>query len=117
MIERGTTRVRTYAQVDVDAGLERFEGVLAAREAHRNRADVEVIAFPQAGLLREAGSAEVLEEALKLGADVVGGIDPCSLDRDPVRHLDIVFGLAEKYSVPVDIHLHEPVSWACSMPS
>ncbi|UPO78084.1 amidohydrolase family protein [Arthrobacter sp. Helios] len=108
MIERGTTRVRTYAQVDVDAGLERFEGVLAAREAHRNRADVEVIAFPQAGLLREAGSAEVLEEALKLGADVVGGIDPCSLDRDPVRHLDIVFGLAEKYSVPVDIHLHEP---------
>ncbi|TAP43079.1 N-isopropylammelide isopropylaminohydrolase [Arthrobacter sp. S39] len=108
MIERGTTRVRSYAQVDVDAGLERFEGVLAAREAHRDRADVAVIAFPQAGLLREAGSADVLEEALKLGADVVGGIDPCALDRDPVRHLDIVFGLAEKYSVPVDIHLHEP---------
>ena len=40
MIARGTTRVRSYAQVDVDAGLERFEGVLAAREAHRNRADV-----------------------------------------------------------------------------
>jgi cytosine deaminase len=108
MIERGTTRVRSYAQVDVDAGLERFEGVLAAREAHRDRADVAVIAFPQAGLLREAGSADVLEEALRLGADVVGGIDPCALDRDPVRHLDIVFGLAEKYSLPVDIHLHEP---------
>ena len=108
MIERGTTRVRSYAQVDVDAGLKRFEGVLAAREVHRDRADVAVIAFPQAGLLREAGSAEVLEEALRLGADVVGGIDPCALDRDPVRHLDIVFGLAEKYSLPVDIHLHEP---------
>jgi cytosine/creatinine deaminase len=108
MIERGTTRVRSYAQVDADAGLERFEGVLAARETHRDRADVAVIAFPQAGLLREPGSAEILEEALKLGADVVGGIDPCALDRDPVRHLDIVFGLAEKYSLPVDIHLHEP---------
>jgi cytosine/creatinine deaminase len=108
MIERGTTRVRSYAQVDVDAGLERFEGVLAAREAHRERVDVAVIAFPQAGLLREAGSAAVLEEALRLGADVVGGIDPCALDRDPVRHLDIVFGLAEKYSLPVDMHLHEP---------
>jgi cytosine/adenosine deaminase-related metal-dependent hydrolase len=108
MIERGTTRVRSYAQVDVDAGLERFEGVLAAREAHRDRADVAVIAFPQAGLLREAGSAEVLEEALRMGADVVGGIDPCALDRDPVRHLDIVFGLAGKYNLPVDIHLHEP---------
>ncbi len=108
MISRGTTRVRSYAQVDADAGLERFEAVLAARETRRSRADVAVIAFPQAGLLREPGSAEVLEEALKLGADVVGGIDPCALDRDPVRHLDIVFGLAEKYGLPVDIHLHEP---------
>ncbi|MEV7638191.1 amidohydrolase [Pseudarthrobacter enclensis] len=108
MVARGTTRVRSYAQVDADAGLERFEAVLAARESHRERADVAVIAFPQAGLLREAGSADVLEEALKLGADVVGGIDPCALDRDPVKHLDIVFGLAEEYRKPVDIHLHEP---------
>ncbi|MFE8886885.1 amidohydrolase [Pseudarthrobacter enclensis] len=108
MIARGTTRVRSYAQVDTDAGLERFEALLAARESHRERADVAVIAFPQAGLLREAGSAEVLEEALKLGADVVGGIDPCALDRDPVKHLDIVFGLAGKYGLPVDLHLHEP---------
>ncbi|MHA7271431.1 amidohydrolase [Arthrobacter sp. HLT1-20] len=108
MIERGTTRVRSYAQVDVDCGLERFEAVAAARETHKDRAEVKIIAFPQAGLLLEKGSAELLEEALKAGADVVGGIDPCSLDRDPVRHLDIVFGLAEKYQLPIDIHLHEP---------
>ncbi len=108
MIERGTTRVRSYAQVDVDCGLERFEAVAAARETQKDRAEVKIIAFPQAGLLLEKGSAEVLESALKAGADVVGGIDPCSLDRDPVRHLDIVFGLAEKYQLPIDIHLHEP---------
>ena len=72
------------------------------------RSDVQVIAFPQAGLLREEGSPQVLEDALRAGADVVGGIDPCTLDRDPVRHLDLVFGLAERYQVPVDIHLHEP---------
>lgn len=108
MVARGTTRVRSFAQVDVDAGLERLEAVLAARETHRDRAEVQVIAFPQAGLLREEGSAQVLEDALRAGADVVGGIDPCTLDRDPVRHLDIVFGLAERYGVPVDVHLHEP---------
>lgn len=108
MIERGTTRVRSYAQVDVDCKLERFEAVAAARETHKDRADVKIIAFPQAGLLLEKGSAELLEESLKAGADVVGGIDPCTLDRDPVRHLDIVFGLAEKYQLPIDIHLHEP---------
>ncbi|MGD8201947.1 amidohydrolase family protein [Ornithinimicrobium sp. W1679] len=108
MVARGTTRVRSFAQVDVDAGLERLEAVLAAREAFRDWAEVQVIAFPQAGLLREEGSARVLEDALRAGADVVGGIDPCSLDRDPVRHLDVVFGLAERYGLPVDVHLHEP---------
>ncbi len=108
MVARGVTRVRTFAQVDVDAGLERLQAVLAAREAFAGRADVQVIAFPQAGLLLEEGSAQVLEAALVEGADVVGGIDPCTLDRDPVRHLDIVFGLAERFGKPVDVHLHEP---------
>jgi cytosine/adenosine deaminase-related metal-dependent hydrolase len=108
MIERGTTRVRSYAQIDADSGLERFEGVLAAKEAHKDRADVEIMAFPQAGLLLEKGVPELMDEALASGAAVVGGIDPCTLDKDPVRHLDIVFGLAEKHRAPVDIHLHEP---------
>lgn len=107
MIARGATRVRSFAQVDVDCGLERFEAVLAARDTHHDRCEMQVIAFPQAGLLCEDGSPQVLEDALRAGADVVGGIDPCTLDRDPVRHLDIVFGLAERYQVPVDIHLHE----------
>jgi cytosine deaminase len=108
MVARGTTSVRSYAQVDVDAGLERLHGVLAAKEAHRDRATVEVIAFPQAGLLREEGSFDLLEEAMRQGADVVGGIDPCLLDRDPAKHLDLVFGLAERFDAPIDIHLHEP---------
>ncbi|MDO5736408.1 MAG: amidohydrolase family protein [Propionibacteriaceae bacterium] len=108
MIAHGTTRVRSFAQVDVDCRLERLEAVLAAKDAHAHRADVEVVAFPQAGLLREDGSVQVLEDALRAGAQVIGGIDPCSLDRDPARHLDIVFDLAERYQVPVDIHLHEP---------
>ncbi|MDA3629254.1 amidohydrolase [Saccharopolyspora sp. WRP15-2] len=108
IIANGTTRVRSYAQIDADCRLERFEGVLAAKEAHKDRADVEVIAFPQAGVLLEQGVPELLEEALSSGAAVVGGIDPCTLDRDPVRHLDILFGLAEKHQAPIDFHLHEP---------
>ncbi|MFK4807878.1 amidohydrolase family protein [Microbacterium sp. ZW CA_36] len=108
MIAKGTTRVRSYAQVDVDCKLEKFDSVLAAKEKFRSHADVQIMTFPQAGILREAGTVEYLEESLKQGADVMGGIDPSQLDRDPVRHLDIVFGLAEKYQVEVDIHLHEP---------
>ncbi|MBN9612907.1 MAG: amidohydrolase family protein, partial [Actinobacteria bacterium] len=107
MIARGTTRVRSYAQVDVDCRLEKYEAVVAAKEKFADQAEVQLMIFPQAGILREAGTVELLEEALKQGADVMGGIDPCELDRDPVRHLDVVFGLAEKYQVEVDIHLHE----------
>ncbi|MDN5906581.1 MAG: amidohydrolase family protein [Micrococcaceae bacterium] len=108
MIAYGTTRVRSFAQIDVDAGLEKFEAVLAAREKFAHAAEVQIMAFPQAGLLIEPGTIDLLEESLKLGASVMGGIDPCQLDRDPVKHLDVVFDLAQKYDVDVDIHLHEP---------
>ncbi|MGX1670739.1 amidohydrolase [Streptomyces sp. NPDC055400] len=108
MIARGTTRVRSYAQVDVDCKLEKFEAVVAAKEKFAGQAEVQIMTFPQAGILREKGTAAYLEASLKAGADVMGGIDPCTLDRDPKGHLDVVFGLAEKYQVEVDIHLHEP---------
>ena len=107
-IARGATRVRAYAQVDADCRLERFEGVAAAREFHRDRADVEIMAFPQAGLLIEPGVADLMDAALAAGADVMGGLDPCAMDADPVEHLDIVFNLADRHQVPIDIHLHEP---------
>lgn len=108
MIARGTTRVRSYAQVDVDCKLDKYHSVVAAKEKFKDQAEVQIMVFPQAGILLEPGTEVYLEEALKQGADVMGGIDPCMLDRDPAKHLDIVFGLAEKYQVGIDIHLHEP---------
>jgi cytosine deaminase len=53
------------------------------------------------------GTAELLEEALKSGVESIGGIDPAGVDRDPVRHLDVVFGLAERYGARIDMHLHD----------
>jgi cytosine deaminase len=50
----------------------------------------------------------LLEQALRNGADIVGGLDPSGIDRDPKGHLDAVFGLAERHGKPLDIHLHEP---------
>ena len=106
-IASGTTVIRSHAQVDTDARLERLEGVLAAREAHAGRCHLQIVAFPQSGIVRDRGTAELLDAAILAGADLIGGIDPCGLDRDPVEHLDIVFGLAERHQVGVDIHLHE----------
>ena len=106
-IASGATAVRSHAQVDTDCGLDRLEGVLAAREAHAERADVQVVAFPQSGILRDPGTADLLDAAVRAGADLVGGLDPCAFDRDPVAHLDVVFGIADRHGVGVDIHLHE----------
>ena len=69
---------------------------------------LQLVAFPQSGMLIRSGTAELLETAIKLGADCIGGLDPSSIDRDPVKHLDTVFGIADRNGVDVDIHLHEP---------
>ena len=107
MIEYGITRIRSHAQIDTDCRLERLDGVVAARDAHQDRVDIEIVAFPQSGILRDPGTLDLLDAALANGADVVGGIDPAGVDRDPVRHLDEVFGLAQRHQRGIDIHLHD----------
>ncbi len=49
-----------------------------------------------------------MEAALRSGVEVVGGLDPCAIDRDPKGHLDAIFGLAHRHGRAIDIHLHEP---------
>jgi cytosine/adenosine deaminase-related metal-dependent hydrolase len=94
--------------VDTECGVAGIEGVMATREALAGVVDIDLVAFPQSGLLVRPGTVELLERALRLGAEAVGGLDPCAIDRDPKGHVDTVFGLAEKVGRGVDIHLHEP---------
>jgi cytosine/creatinine deaminase len=70
----GVLHVQAFADVDTAAGLIGVQAVMAAREEFRGRVDVSVVAFPQDGVLRDPGAAELVEEALAVGADVVGGI-------------------------------------------
>ncbi|WP_201833574.1 amidohydrolase family protein [Microvirga zambiensis] len=104
----GVTHIRTHVDVDTEVGVAGIEGILETRERYRDIVDIELVAFPQSGMLIRPGTVELMERALQLGAQVVGGLDPSAIDRDPKGHLDVVFGLAERYGVPVDIHLHEP---------
>jgi cytosine/adenosine deaminase-related metal-dependent hydrolase len=107
-LRHGTTHIRSHVDVDDAVGLAGMEGVLATRQAYAHCMDIQTIAFPQSGLLIRPGVAALLEDAMRMGADGVGGLDPCLIDRDPKGHLDVVFGLAGKFGKPVDIHLHEP---------
>jgi cytosine deaminase len=107
MIANGTTALRTHADVDDAYGLANLEATLELRQAFRGRADIQVVAFPQSGILTRPGVAELLAEALRLGAEFVGGLDPASIDGDAKGHLDIVFGLAQRFDRGIDIHLHD----------
>lgn len=104
----GSTHIRSHVDVDTEHGLWGIEGVLATREALRDLVFIELVAFPQSGLLIRPGTLELMDRALAAGAEVVGGLDPCGIDRDPKGHLDAVFGLSQKHGKPLDIHLHEP---------
>lgn len=107
-VAAGTTRIRTHVDVDTDAGLEHLEGVLETRETLVGVADIQIVAFPQSGMLRRPGTDALLADALKSGADILGALDPALIDQDPVKSLDTTFAIADRYQKPVDIHLHEP---------
>ena len=106
-LRMGSTHIRTHVDVDTEVGLSGIEGVMATREQYREAIEIQIVAFPQSGLLIRPGTVELMEDALRMGAEVIGGLDPSAIDRDPKGHLDTVFGLAQKYGRPLDIHLHE----------
>ena len=106
-IAAGTSFIRTHVDIDNEIGLANLEGVLETRRILAQQVDIEIVAFPQSGILQNPGSEALLDRALEMGADLIGGLDPCAFDRDPQRHLDIIFRLACQHNKKIDIHLHE----------
>jgi cytosine/creatinine deaminase len=107
-LRRGTTRLRTHVDIDTDAGLRHLDGVIATRTALADVLDMQIVAFPQSGVMKRPGTRDLLDQALQRGADVLGALDPSSIDGDPAASLDLTFTLATKHAKPIDLHLHEP---------
>jgi cytosine deaminase len=103
----GATHIRSHVDIDITHGLSIVEGIWETREKLSGVIDIEIVAFPQSGVMVAPGTLELLDEALRQGCEVLGGIDPCGIDRDPKGQLDAIFGLAVKHRRPIDIHLHE----------
>ncbi|MEU1389320.1 MULTISPECIES: amidohydrolase [unclassified Nonomuraea] len=106
-LRHGTTATRTHVDVDLGVGL---RGIEAVREAVRRldgAIEVEIVAFPQDGVIRRPGVLDLLDQAARAGATSIGGIDPATIDRDPVAQLDGLFEIAERRGVGLDIHLHD----------
>jgi cytosine deaminase len=107
MAELGTTHIRSHVDVEPEFGLAAVEALLEMRAGLRGGPRVELVAFPQFGLLTNPGTAALLEAACRAGAECVGGIDPSVIDGDAAGHLDTVFAIAERTGAGIDIHLHE----------
>jgi cytosine deaminase len=106
-VAAGTSHIRSHVDVDTAAGLDSLHAVMEARAAFAGRVSVELVAFPQSGLLVRPGTAELLEAAVQAGADLVGGLDPAGFDQRPVEHLDTIFAIADRHGRGLDIHLHD----------
>jgi cytosine deaminase len=103
----GIQHVRTHVDVS-DPTLTALKAMLEVKQEVAPWIDLQIVAFPQEGILSYPNGAALLEEALQLGADVVGAIPHFEFTREyGVESLHIAFELAQKYDRPLDIHCDE----------
>jgi cytosine deaminase len=104
----GTTRIRSHVDVDTVGGLTPLRGVLLAAREHADLCDIQIVAFPQEGIVRDPGTAELMDAAMSNGGDVVGGMPHWEADEEAAReHIGICMRLAQRYDADVDMHVDE----------
>jgi len=106
-IARGSLYIRSHVDAQTLLGRRHIEDMLAMRQRYAHLVDLQFVSFPQGGMLIAPGTTALMEQALEMGVDIVGGIDPAAMDRDPIRALETIFGMAQRFDRPIDIHLHD----------
>ncbi|PZO44734.1 MAG: cytosine deaminase [Shackletoniella antarctica] len=105
--QQGVLFVRSHADVS-ETSLTALKALLEVRDAVKDWITVQVVAFPQDGLYGSPGNLELMEAALELGVDAVGGIPHYEMTReDGVQSVHQIFELAQRYDRLIDIHCDE----------
>ncbi len=100
----GNTHIRAFADVDSQARLEGVAALISAREQFAGRVELQVVAFPQDGVVREPGAADLIRQAMELGANVVGGIPWIEYtDADAQSHIDQMMAIAVEFDAGVSM--------------
>lgn len=103
----GVLRVRTHADC-TDPTLRTVKCLLALKEEVKELIDIQVVAFPQDAVFTNKINRDLLEEAVKMGIDVIGGAPHIEYTReDGVKEVELIYDLAEKYDRLIDIHIDE----------
>ncbi|WP_316570721.1 amidohydrolase family protein [Neobacillus sp. YIM B06451] len=106
-LKNGHTHIRTHCNVDPIIGLKNLEATVNALKKYEDVLTYEIVAFPQHGLLK-SDSVQLIRDAMKNGATLVGGVDPATVDRNIEKSLYTIFEIAVENNTGVDIHLHDP---------
>ena len=107
-VAAGTTRIRSHVDVDTVGGLAPLRGVLHAAREHADLCEIQTVVFPQEGIIRDPGAAELMDEAMREGGDVVGGMPHWETSEQASReHIATCMGLAQRYDADVDMHVDE----------
>lgn len=107
LAEHGIQHVRTHVDV-TDPTLGALKSMLEVREEARHLIDLQIVAFPQEGIESYAGGRALMEQAIELGADVVGGIPHFENTREQgVSSIKFLMDLAERTGCLVDVHCDE----------
>ncbi len=103
---KGSTVARSHCNIDPVSGLKSLEHLKLALEKHKDDFVCEIVAFPQHGLLHSKVDG-LMREAMQMGVEYVGGLDPTNVDGAMEKSLDAMFQIALDTGKGVDIHLHE----------
>ncbi|MHA2176208.1 MAG: amidohydrolase family protein [Candidatus Hodarchaeales archaeon] len=109
-IKYGTTHIRTHVDVDSIGGLTPLKGLLEVKNSYKGIIDLQIVAFPQEGILKDEGTEELLHKALELGGKetILGGMPHNEFsDRNSEKHIEILLKLAKKFDVDIDSHTDE----------
>ena len=98
-LRNGTLAVRSHVDIDNQTGLKNVEALLRLREAWSDVMAIQLVAFPQSGITRCPGVTDLLDEAVSMGCDLIGGLDPLGIDQDADGQLDFIFRLAQRRGV------------------
>jgi cytosine/creatinine deaminase len=104
-IQSGVTIIRTHVDVDPVIGTKSAEAILELKKKFSDLLDIQVVAFPQEGFGSDSSGLALLEKALELGCDVVGGMPEAESSLEySRRHIDSVITLARERCLPLDVH-------------
>jgi cytosine deaminase len=107
-LENGIFRLRTHVDVDPIGGVRPAEGLIRARDRFRGLIDIQIVAFPQEGIVKSPGTETLIREVMKSGVDVVGGMPFNEASpEDSRRHIEIVFDIARQFDADIDMHVDE----------